>query len=218
VQQTRDAFEHLSRTHFATYRRTQRWTLVTVLNWAAYQASSDEREHTGEHDREQFREHVGEQARNRQGTTVKELRIKKEPICASKTDARVGEFPSIDTPAFDTTEPDALFPMPAPRKATARQALTPQQEKWFAEWWSEYWVHKSKKTARDAFGKHVRTEQRFLVVMRATRAQKPEMDEREPSKQPYGASWLNAERWEDEQESARRPPQLPADDYPELSA
>jgi hypothetical protein len=31
VQQIRDAFAHLQRTHFAAYRRTQRWTLVSVL-------------------------------------------------------------------------------------------------------------------------------------------------------------------------------------------
>ena len=57
TQQTRDAFEHLSRTRFATYRRTRRWTLVTVTNYASYQVISDDkntpentaREHSGEH-------------------------------------------------------------------------------------------------------------------------------------------------------------------------
>lgn len=42
VQQVRDAFDHLSRTQFATYRRTRRWTMVTVLNWASYQASPND--------------------------------------------------------------------------------------------------------------------------------------------------------------------------------
>ena len=41
-QQARDAFEHLERTQFATYRRTHRWTLVTVLNWWAYQSSTED--------------------------------------------------------------------------------------------------------------------------------------------------------------------------------
>jgi hypothetical protein len=48
-QQVRDAFTHLSGTHFATYRRTHRWTLVIVCNWASYQASVDGAEHTQEH-------------------------------------------------------------------------------------------------------------------------------------------------------------------------
>jgi hypothetical protein len=34
--------------------------------------------------------------------------------------------------------------------------------------------------------------------MAATREQSPEMLNREPSKRPYGATWLNGERWEDE--------------------
>jgi hypothetical protein len=38
-QQARDAFDHLSRTQFATYRRTRRWTLVTIVNWTFYQAA-----------------------------------------------------------------------------------------------------------------------------------------------------------------------------------
>lgn len=44
IQQARDAFSHLSKTgtQFATYRRTGRWTLVTVLNWAAYQSKPND--------------------------------------------------------------------------------------------------------------------------------------------------------------------------------
>ena len=68
VQQVRDAFSHLSGTHFATYTRTKRWTLVTVLNWATHQASEDEAEHT--------EEHTVDRVRNRKGTTDKE--VKKE--------------------------------------------------------------------------------------------------------------------------------------------
>jgi hypothetical protein len=68
VQQVRDAFGHLFRTQFATYTRTERWTLVTILNWAAYQASTVGGEHSGEH--------AVEQPNNRQATTDEEPRIK----------------------------------------------------------------------------------------------------------------------------------------------
>jgi len=41
--QTRDAFLHLMRTQFATYKRTHRWTLVSICNWSRYQhGESDE--------------------------------------------------------------------------------------------------------------------------------------------------------------------------------
>jgi hypothetical protein len=74
VQQIRDAFDHLFGTQFATYRRTKRWTLVSVLNWASYQASTNDQEHTPEH--------TVEQVRNRKGTTDKELRIKNTTLRA----------------------------------------------------------------------------------------------------------------------------------------
>jgi hypothetical protein len=79
VQQVRDAFTHLFRTQFATYARTERWTLVTVLNWASYQASPDCREHAPEH--------TVDQAENRQGTTDKnkELRSNTPPTPSNTT-------------------------------------------------------------------------------------------------------------------------------------
>jgi hypothetical protein len=42
VKQVRGAFTHLLRAQFAAYTRADRWTLVTVLNWASYQPSSDD--------------------------------------------------------------------------------------------------------------------------------------------------------------------------------
>jgi hypothetical protein len=84
----------------------------------------------------------------------------------------------------------------APRLTSAN--LTTEQERWFTAWWGEYWLHKAKKPAREAFRKQVKTEERFQQVMAATRAQGPEMLSRESSKRPHGATWLNGERWEDE--------------------
>jgi hypothetical protein len=121
---------------------------------------------------------------------------------ASQTDARCVP-PSIDEPPFETTEPGALFPVEKsveikPTKRTSIRDLTPDQERWFAAWWQAYWLRKSKKAAREAFRKHVQNEERFQQVMAATRAQTSEMLSREESKRPYGSTWLNGERWEDE--------------------
>lgn len=121
--------------------------------------------------------------------------------CASPNgNARhAGELPSIDDPPFATTEPDAVFPPDEPAKEPLKKTgLTPQQESDFEAWWSVYWLHKAKKQAREAFRRHVRTTERFQRVMAATSAQKTEMMERDPSKRPYGATWLNGERWDDE--------------------
>jgi hypothetical protein len=138
-------------------------------------------------------------------------------ICASPDgNARVGSFPSIDNPPFETTEPDALFPVEPPNRAKPARKTTAEQEGWFSQWWDEYWLRRAKKAAREAFRRHVRTEAQFQQVLAATRAQKPEMLTRERSKRPHGATWLNGERWEDE---ATEPASAAnQDDYPELKA
>ena len=69
---------------------------------------------------------------------------------------------------------------------------------WFSEWWKIYWLHKARASAEKAFRNHVHCWSRFQRVMTATREQTPEMLSREPSKRPYGATWLNGERWDDE--------------------
>jgi hypothetical protein len=122
-------------------------------------------------------------------------------ICASG-DARLDGIPSIDNPPFETTEPDARFPVDSAQRTKTTRELTTEQETWFCQWWAEYWLHKAKKAARQAFRKHVRTATLFQQVMAATRAQKPEMLARESSMRPHAATWLNGERWADENDSA----------------
>jgi hypothetical protein len=138
-------------------------------------------------------------------------------ICASPHgNARVSALPSIDEPPFETTEPDAVFSVePATRTIPGRETNS-EQEDWFSQWWDEYWLHRAKKAAHEAFRRHVRTEARFRQVLAATRAQKPEMLSRERSKRPHGATWLNQERWEDEIDAVE--PAGRSDDYPELKA
>jgi hypothetical protein len=95
-------------------------------------------------------------------------------------------------PNAETSPDHPRLVRPAVQTATAEAAC------WFAQWWAIYWLHKARAGAETAFRKRVRTEPRFQRVMAATREQTPEMLSREPSKRPYGATWLNGERWEDE--------------------
>ncbi len=148
-----------------------------------------------------------------------------KPCASPDGNARVGQPPSIDDPPFVTTEPNALFPLELPpaaatskgKAATPRGELSAEQKTWFNAWWAEYWLRKAKKPARKAFGRHVQTAERFAKVMAATRAQKPEMRNREASKRPHGATWLNDERWDDEIEAAKAaaPTEKIWSDYPE---
>jgi uncharacterized protein YdaU (DUF1376 family) len=76
--------------------------------------------------------------------------------------------------------------------------LVAQQDEWFTKWWAAYWLKRDRRKALGAFREHVRTAARFAEVMRATLAQADDMLAKEPEHRPYGATWLNGERWEDE--------------------
>ncbi len=137
-------------------------------------------------------------------------------ICASGDAPTSRLLPPIDNPPFETTEPAGrLSAQPdSEQKPVPRDGLEATQEGWFSDWWEIYWRKRDHKKARFAFKKHVRTQARFEQVMNATRAQAAEMLAKDPQYRPYGASWLNGERWEDETTEA--PPAGPQDDYPEF--
>jgi len=126
--------------------------------------------------------------------------------CASR-DARRSAGQDIQR---STDEPTKLFELEAQCRPVANQHRTgnSQQESWFGVWWDMYWLKRSRKDAWKVFQKHVKTESTFAKVVEATRAQTPEMLQREPAKRPHGATWLNGERWEDDLEApASRPAQ-----------
>jgi hypothetical protein len=95
----------------------------------------------------------------------------------------------------------------APAKMPRADGCRPE---WFDQWWAIYWRKVARKPAQKAFQAHVKTPERFAEVMAATRAQTPTMMARDPEKRPHGATWLNAERWNDEPSTpatARKPPE-----------
>lgn len=190
VKQVRGSLDHLERAGITAYTRAPKWTMVTVLNYSTYQ---DMQATVGQG----VGQGVGRLEGRVQGTNRTNNKGTSN-TCASD-DAPVGGLASIDEPPFETTEPGALFPIePSKKNPRDRDAMTADQEQWFSVWWAEYWLHKSKKDARIAFRKHVRTEGRFQQVLTATRQQRPAMLAREDSKRPYPATWLNGARWEDE--------------------
>ncbi|MDR3739299.1 MAG: hypothetical protein P4L40_09800 [Terracidiphilus sp.] len=192
IKEIRGSFEHLERAGFAAYTRASKWTMVTILNYDTYQ---DLRNEQGT-----MEGTMSGGMRAQSGATIEQ--IKNKTNTCSSDDEHVSAIPSIDEPPFETTEPGALFPVPTKQKTT--DGLTPQQEQWFTSWWSEYWRRVSRKDARRAFGKHVKNAARFEQVVTATRAQRPGMLERPAEKRPHGATWLDAERWNDEPAPAQQ--------------
>ena len=127
--------------------------------------------------------------------------VRDKNSCASD-DARLSDSASLpieETP--DSTEKTDKVPAgenPTDPKAE-RKRFEAQQAAWFDQWWAIYWLKKDRGHALKAFKRHVLTEERFKQVMEATRAQSSEMLSREPRHRPYGATWLNGERWGDEE-------------------
>jgi hypothetical protein len=126
-------------------------------------------------------------------------------ICASPKN---GDTPESDSPPMQ--EPSTLPGLVPPigKRRHQKGELSPEQERWFASWWPEYWRRVAKKPAREAFRIHVTAETRFQQIMAATRAQAPEMLARPVDKRPYPATWLNGERWEDETDTASGSPSV----------
>jgi hypothetical protein len=131
-------------------------------------------------------------------------------IPASSNDAHVDDI------SFVENQPTTGLVLSAQPAKLAREGITSEQARWFSTWWIEYWRHKGKKEAKTAFAKYVKTEARFQEVLAATLAQKAEMLARPKDKQPYPATWLNGERWEDEAEEATPHPETTSDEYPDL--
>jgi hypothetical protein len=165
---------------------------------------------------ETVRDEVRKRLENGHNAAVKRWEVRRAKQAESKLeqglDKSYQDLPRLDTRTehnrtlqTTNTKPcasdDARLPeQPAPeeKRAKPNREMTPEQAGWFASWWDAYWLHRAKEPARRAFAKHVCTEERFQRVMAAVAAQAPEMLTREPQHRPHGATWLNAERWDDE--------------------
>ena len=72
-----------------------------------------------------------------------------------------------------------------------------------ADWYnSEFYpifpLHKSRESGLKAARVHLKTPELRAEALAAIQRQLPEYEQREPSKRPYPATWINGKRWEDE--------------------
>ena len=123
---------------------------------------------------------------------------KTENPCASSDAREGGSVLSIDEPPFETTESEALFPVESKKPVKLVDGMTSRQEIWWVDFWGAYWLKRSRKAARQAFAKQVRSLTRFQEVMAAVQAQSPEMLGRQSQHRPQAATWLRGERWADD--------------------
>jgi len=86
------------------------------------------------------------------------------------------------------------------RRASSPDRLSKEQQCWFDEFWSSYWLHKSKAVTRRVFSQLVKSQAKFEEIMRGLEAQQQEMLSREPRHRPHACTWLRQARWADETE------------------
>jgi hypothetical protein len=116
--------------------------------------------------------------------------------CASDDARPVGSLPSIDDPPFENLLGVPLADLES--KPDRKTKLTPEQARWFSEFWAHYWRRDDKLKAQHAFSTAVTSVAMFATVVTAVRAQHPEMMSRPAGKRPQGSTWLKGERWNDE--------------------
>ena len=132
---------------------------------------------------------------------VKHARAQRASVFVSVSNSLSSKEKKEENPEYTLPFEDSHAETPPDQPRLVRPAV-PSPD-WFSQWWKIYWPPKHTRAAAEkAFRAKVKTEARFQRVMAATREQSPEMMSREPSKRPYGATWLNGERWEDEPAAA----------------
>ncbi len=77
--------------------------------------------------------------------------------------------------------------------------LTTEQVDWFTRFWEAYWRREAKKPAMKAFRCAVKSLADFEMITAAIRNQSSAMLAKEPQHRPLAATWLNQQRWLDEE-------------------
>jgi|SRR5665213_319537 len=113
----------------------------------------------------------------------------------------IGVGKPISPPAApDGVLSDSLFAsLETPETPAAQPSLgTLQNERFENEFWPAYWRKVDKKAALKAFKKHGSTNALMDKIIAAVVAHAPYYLNRDPEHQPYAATWLNKNRYEEE--------------------
>lgn len=189
-QTIRSVFSFLEATQAATFKRTKRWTMITITNWAAYQATSQSSEPTeqptlqpsdGPLDPAEITHETTHGV-----TTIEEVKnLRKEHMSKS------GDLDSFQIGASPKT------------KARANKRIDPDTCRWFDDqFWPLYPRHEAKGKALEAAGKKATTPEKRAFYLERLRGQLPEYKRRKAGSGqrviPLGSTWFNQDRAEDE--------------------
>jgi hypothetical protein len=208
-EHARRCLDYLERTRSVTLQRTHHWTMITIANWAAYQQSDDDADHTEHHSEAENATRETPHRTPHAATPSKEVKNSNKKHTSNSAE--------LDSGAAS----DSLRRKRNPSRES--QAIDPAIREWFdAAFWPLYPRHQGKQPALKAANAKATTPEKRAFYLARLKAQLPAyMQRKSESGQrviPMGATWFNQDRAEDELDSPQaesRGLRAVQNDYPE---
>ena len=210
-EHARRCLEYLERTRSVSLVRTHHWTMITVLNWAAYQQSDEEAHHAQHHT--QHHSEVGDATRQTPRTAT-----------PSKEEKNLNKKYTSNSDELDC---NAAGNPPKAKPTISKQpsGVDPEIREWFErEFWPTYPRHEGKQPALKAAHAKATTPEKRAFYLARLKSQLPAYLQRKAEGGqrviPMAATWFNQDRAEDELDApatsegrGHRP--TPQNDYPD---
>jgi hypothetical protein len=190
-EHARRCLDYLVRTHTVTLRTTHHWTMVNIVNWAAYQQSDDEghhtEHHTGHHTESESTTHDSPQQTPHAATPSKEVKNLSKKYKSNSAE-------------LDSSSREA---QPKPNTSRSQIGVDPAVAHWFeVEFWPIYPRHEGKQQALKAANEKATTPDKRAFYLRRLQSQLPGyLQRKNESGQrvvPMGATWFYQDRADDE--------------------
>jgi hypothetical protein len=214
-EHARRCLDYLERTRTITLQRTHHWTMISIVNWAAYQQSEDDAHHT---------EHHAEKHSEAEDATRETPHQPPRAATPSKEVKNLSKKYKSNSGELDS---NAANDQPKPKQTTPKEPLgiDPAIREWFeAEFWPIYPRHEGKQPALKAANAKATTAEKRAFYLGRLKSQLPAYLERKRESGqrviPMGATWFNQDRADDELDvspapNSRSPRSAAQNDYPD---
>ncbi|HEY7338962.1 MAG TPA: hypothetical protein VH639_28995 [Bryobacteraceae bacterium] len=191
-EHARRCLDYLERARSVTLQRTHHWTMITVVNWAAYQQSEDNAHHT---------EHLAEHHSEIESATRGTPHQTPHAATPSKEVKNLDKKYKSNSAELDASA--ATTPSKPQRAASRRFSVDPDVREWFdGKFWPLYPRHEGKSKALEAAGAKATTPERRSFYIEQLKKQLPEYARRKHENGqrviPMASTWFNQDRAEDE--------------------
>ena len=197
-EHARRCLDYMERTHSVTLQRTHHWTMITIVNWAAYQQSEDDAHHA---------EHHADNHGDLEDSTRETPHRTPRAATPSKEVKNLDKKYKSNSDELDST-PANLSQEPKPTASRNLTGIDPAVREWFeAEFWPIYPRREGKQPALKAANAKATTTGKRAFYLERLKSQLPVYLQRKSESGqgviPMAATWFNQDRAEDELEMLR---------------